>query len=47
MGIVVDTSSSKVDGYTAAFQFLGAHAAIVALVRADPIRDRELLRATR
>jgi len=50
MGIVVDASASKIDGYQAAFQCLGivgAVVAIVALILADPARDRELLRVTR
>ncbi|GEM29653.1 MFS transporter [Nocardia neocaledoniensis NBRC 108232] len=50
MGIVVDASASKVDGYTAAFQCLGvvgAIAAAAALFLADPLRDRERLRVTR
>ncbi|MFF1553001.1 MFS transporter [Rhodococcus erythropolis] len=49
MGIVVDASASKIDGYTAAFQCLGvvgALAAVGALLLADPARDRELLRAS-
>ncbi|MCP2276262.1 MFS transporter [Nocardia amikacinitolerans] len=50
MGIVVDASATKVDGYTAAFQCLGvvgAIAAVAALFLADPMRDRERLRTTR
>ncbi|SNY77766.1 Sugar phosphate permease [Nocardia amikacinitolerans] len=50
MGIVVDASATKVDGYTAAFQCLGvigAVAAVAALFLADPMRDRERLRTTR
>ncbi|MFD6222285.1 MFS transporter [Nocardia asteroides] len=50
MGIVVDASASKVDGYTAAFQCLGvigAVAAVAALFLADPLRDRERLRVSR
>ncbi|NEW28730.1 MFS transporter [Nocardia cyriacigeorgica] len=50
MGIVVDASATKVDGYTAAFQCLGVAgsiAAVAALLLADPARDRERLRATR
>lgn len=50
MGIVVDASASKIDGYQAAFQCLGivgAVVAVAALILADPARDRELLRVTR
>nr|WP_312033702.1 MULTISPECIES: MFS transporter [unclassified Rhodococcus (in: high G+C Gram-positive bacteria)] len=50
MGIVVDASATKIDGYQAAFQCLGivgAVVAIAALILADPARDRELLRVTR
>jgi predicted MFS family arabinose efflux permease len=50
MGIVVDASATKIDGYQASFQCLGivgAVVAVLALILADPARDRELLRVTR
>lgn len=50
MGIVVDASVTKVDGYTAAFQVLGvvgAVFAIIAIVVADPTRDRQRILGSR